>query len=252
MTTIDLNSDLGEGYGPWSMADDEAMLQIVSSANIACGAHAGDAHIMRQRAETAVASGVRIGAHVGYRDLAGFGRRALDWTPREVEDESLHQIGALQAAALAAGDRVRYVKPHGALYHRASAHREVALAIASAMVALDTRLVLVGPAASELELAAQAARLTFAAEGFADRRYTGPAALLDRSQRGAVLSGPESLDQALALANGDPVAGAEPDTSYVVPTETICVHGDTPGSVQLAREIKRHLAAAGVTIQPFS
>lgn len=252
MSAIDLNSDLGEGYGSWSMADDDAMMRIVSSANIACGAHAGDAHIMRRRAEKAVELDVRIGAHVGYRDLAGFGRRVLDWSLREVEDETLHQVGALQAAAVAAGDRVRYVKPHGALYHQAAAHREIALAIANAMVTLDPRLALVGPAESELQLAAQAARLPFAAEGFADRRYTGPTTLLDRGQRGAVLGGPDSLDQALALARGEQVIGADPSSSFTVRAETICVHGDTPGSIQLAREIRRRLAAAGVDIRSFA
>lgn len=252
MRAIDLNSDLGEGYGHWSMADDDAMLRIVSSANIACGAHAGDAHIMRRRAETAVELGVRIGAHVAYRDMPGFGRRVLDWSAREVEDETLHQLGALQAAALAAGDRVRYVKPHGALYHQASAHHEVAFAIANAIASIDPRLSLVGPAESEIEYAAHAARLPFAAEGFADRRYNGPRTLVDRRQRGAVLGGVEAINQVLAIARGESIGRRDRYSRFTVRADTICVHGDTPGSVQMARDIRRCLAADGIEIRPFA
>jgi 5-oxoprolinase (ATP-hydrolysing) subunit A len=247
---IDLNSDLGEGFGAWSMADDEAMLRLITSANIACGAHAGDAHIMRARAETAAALGVRIGAHIGYRDRAGFGRRALPWTVREIEDETLHQIGALSAAATAAGDRVRYVKPHGALYHRAAAHSEVAEAIATATAALDRSLTLVGPAESAIEQAARSVGLTFIAEGFADRRYVDSARLVDRLEPDALLQESAAIEQGVRLARGHSLTGVSGE--FVVRAETICIHGDTPDSVAMARLLRGRLDALGVTVQPFT
>uniref|UniRef100_UPI0012F6DF12 LamB/YcsF family protein n=1 Tax=Nocardia araoensis TaxID=228600 RepID=UPI0012F6DF12 len=158
---LDLNSDLGEGFGPWTMGDDAAMLDIVTSANIACGFHAGDPAIMRRTCALAVRKGVRIGAHVGYRDLAGFGRRAIAVAPGELRDEVLYQIGGLDAFAKAAGDRVRYVKPHGALYHSAARDRKLADAVLAAMVEYDPRLALLGPAGTQLESAAEAAGVRF-------------------------------------------------------------------------------------------
>lgn len=155
--TVDLNSDLGEGFGAYRMGDDAAMLEVVTSANIACGFHAGDPSIMRRTCALAVEKGVRIGAHIGYRDLPGFGRRALAVPAAELRDETLYQIGSLDAFARAAGDRVRYVKPHGALYHAAAADRTLADAIVAALREFDSRLALLGPAATEMEHAARAA-----------------------------------------------------------------------------------------------
>lgn len=151
---LDLNSDLGEGFGPWTMGDDAAMLDIVTSANIACGGHAGDPTIMRRTCASAVEKGVRIGAHVGYRDLAGFGRRAIAVAPAELRDEVLYQIGGLDGFARAEGDRVRYVKPHGALYHAAARDRKIADAVLAAVAEYDPELALLGPAGTELEHAA--------------------------------------------------------------------------------------------------
>jgi UPF0271 protein len=240
---IDLNSDLGEGFGPWPMGDDEAMLGIVTSANIACGAHAGDASIMRARCESAVERRVRIGAHVGYRDLHGFGRRHLPMDARAIEDETLHQLGALGAAATAAGDRVRYVKPHGALYHDASDDPAVAAAIVGAMVVLDRGLALLGPAGTELERAAAAHGLAFVAEGFADRRYRADGRLVDRREPDALLDGDDALAQALRLARGE---GTGPRVG------SICVHSDTPGAVAMARRIRGRLTDADVALRAFT
>src|SRR5437899_469293 len=177
---IDLNSDLGEGFGAWSMGDDEALLEIVTSANIACGFHAGDPSIMRRTCAVAVERGVRIGAHISYRDLAGFGRRAIAVPPRELTDECLYQIGALDAVARAAGDRVRYGKPHGALYNSAAVDASIAEAVATA-VARYGGLSLLGLPGSEHETAAAAAGIEFHAEGFADRAYTPAGTLVPRS-----------------------------------------------------------------------
>lgn len=239
---IDLNSDLGEGFGPWPMGDDEAMLDIVTSANIACGAHAGDAGIMRRRCESAVERGVRIGAHVGYRDLLGFGRRHLPMDARAIEDETLHQLGALRAAATAAGDRVRYLKPHGALYHDASDDPAIAAAVVTAMTLLDPDLALLGPAGTELERAAASRAVTFVAEGFADRRTRADGRLVDRREPDAMLEGDEAVEQALRLARGDEGAPR---------VGSICVHGDTPGAVAMARRIRERLHDTGVTLRSF-
>jgi UPF0271 protein len=240
---IDLHSDLGEGFGPWPMGDDEAMLAIVTSANIACGAHAGDASIMRRRCESAVERGVRIGAHVGYRDLHGFGRRHLPMDARAIEDETLHQVGALAAAATASGDRVRYVKPHGALYHDASDDPGIAEAIVVAMATLEPGLALLGPAGTELERAAVAHGLTFVAEGFADRRYRDDGRLVDRREPDAMLDGDDAVAQALRLARGE---GAGPRVG------SICVHGDTTGAVAMARRIRERLTDEGVALRAFT
>jgi UPF0271 protein len=246
--TIDLNSDLGEGFGPWPMGDDDAMLRIVSSANIACGAHAGDASIMRRRCDAATRLGVRIGAHVGYRDLAGFGRRRIDVPASVVEDETLHQIGALGAAALAAGDRVRYVKPHGMLYHDAARDPQIAFAIVSAARLLDADLVILGMPGTELESAARESGLAFAAEGFVDRRYRDDGALVDRSEPDAVLDGDEAVEQGLRLA-GVPVDGGGSASARF---RSLCVHGDSPDAVEMARELRRRLTDARVQVAAFS
>ncbi|WP_280389228.1 LamB/YcsF family protein [Nocardia wallacei] len=247
---MDLNSDLGEGFGAWSMGDDAALLDIVTSANIACGFHAGDPAIMRHTCELAVARGVRIGAHISYRDLAGFGRRAMAVPPPELSDECLYQIGALDAFARAAGDRVRYVKPHGALYHAASADREVADAVVRALTRYGG-LGLLGLPGARLAAAAAAAGIAFYAEGFADRAYTPAGDLVARGTPGSVLGEHAALAQAISIAvhgetrdvDGDPVA---------VPAASLCVHGDSPGAVAMARSIRDALAAKGIEVEAFS
>jgi len=248
---LDMNSDLGEGFGLWTMGDDEAMLDIVTSANIACGFHAGDPSIMRRSCELAASKGVRIGAQVGYRDLAGFGRRRIDIAPNELRDEVLYQIGSLAAFAQAAGDRVRYVKPHGALYHVAAAEGESAAAVASAVAEHESGLALLGPANTRLEDAAQAAGLRFVGEGFADRGYLPNGLLAPRSRVGAVLGPEDAVAQAASIALSGSAPAMDNSAAVTVGASSICVHGDTPAAVQMARRIRSALYEAGVVIEPF-
>ncbi|AHH18186.1 LamB/YcsF family protein [Nocardia nova SH22a] len=246
---IDLNSDLGEGFGAWSMGDDAALLGIVTSANIACGFHAGDPAIMRRTCDLAVAHGVRIGAHISYRDLAGFGRRELATAPEELTAESLYQIGALDSIARAAGDRVRYVKPHGALYHSAARDESVAAALVAALAGHGD-LSLLGPADSALATAAAAAGIPFHAEGFADRGYTPEATLLPRGADGAVLTAEAALRQAVSIAvAGRTVTAAGHEVR--VDVRSLCVHGDSPDAVRMARTIREALLDQGVELRSF-
>jgi 5-oxoprolinase (ATP-hydrolysing) subunit A len=224
---VDLNADVGEG-----LATDDELLRIVTSANVACGFHAGDDATMRRVSGLAAELGVVVGAHVGYRDREGFGRRELDVEPEVIERETAEQLAALQAHG-----PVSYVKPHGALYHRASVDRECAAAIVAAMVAAGgPRAVLAFPG-SELFAAALAAGLAAVAEGFADRAYDGDGRLVARSERGAVLDAEAAARQAVALAGE---------------VGSICVHGDSPGAVVLARRVADGLRAAGVGLRPFA
>ncbi|MEV5650801.1 5-oxoprolinase subunit PxpA [Nocardia sp. NPDC052254] len=246
---IDLNSDLGEGFGAWTMGDDAALLDIVTSANIACGFHAGDPAIMRRTCDLAVANGVRIGAHISYRDLAGFGRRELALSPAELTAESLYQIGALDAIARAAGDRVRYVKPHGALYHSAARDESVAAAVVAALTGLGD-LSLLGPAGSALATAAAVAGIPFHTEGFADRGYTPAATLVPRGTAGALLSPEAALRQAVSIAvsGRTSTAGGE---EVRVGVRSLCVHGDSPDAVHMARTIRQALLDRGVEVRSF-
>ncbi|MFD4406890.1 LamB/YcsF family protein [Nocardia sp. NPDC058499] len=248
---LDLNSDLGEGFGAWSMGDDAAMLDIVTSANIACGFHAGDPSIMRRICSLAVEKGVRIGAHIGYRDLAGFGRRALAVAPAELRDETLYQIGALDGFARAAGDRVRYVKPHGALYHAAAAQPALADAVVAALREYDSALFLLGPAGTHLQESAALAGIRFVSEGFADRAYTATGGLAARDTPGAVLDADMALAQAVMLAETGAARVAGGGTVTVSP-DSICVHGDTPAAVEMAQRIRAALADAGIAVASFT
>lgn len=249
---IDLNCDLGEGFGDWSMGDDAALLDIVSSANIACGFHAGDAATMRRTCEMAVERSVSIGAHIGFHDLVGFGRRHINITPSDLKDESLYQIGALAGFAHTAGASVAYVKPHGALYHSASADAELADAIVCAMIEFSNPLVLLGPPQSHLQKAAQAHGIEFVAEGFADRSYTRFGTLTPRSEPGAVLSDPTSATaQAVDLASSGTVRTAD-GIAISMPVKSICVHGDSPGAVAMAHAIKAGLIDARIRVESFT
>ncbi|GAA5106540.1 LamB/YcsF family protein [Nocardia iowensis] len=248
---LDLNSDLGEGFGPWTMGDDAAMLDIVTSANIACGFHAGDPSIMRRTCGLAVEKGVRIGAHVGYRDLAGFGRREITMVPAELRDEVLYQIGSLDAFAKAAGDRVRYVKPHGALYHSASRDRQLADAVLAAITDYDPGLALLGPAGTQLEEAAEAAKVRFVGEGFADRAYTPTGTLAARGLPGAVLRTNEAVAQAVSIAMSGTARTVDGSGEVAVRAASMCVHGDTPAAVEMARLIRTALDEVGVPVEPF-
>jgi 5-oxoprolinase (ATP-hydrolysing) subunit A len=249
---IDLNADLGEGFGRWELGDDAALLELVTSANVACGFHAGDPSIMRRVCGLAAQRGVRIGAHVSYRDLAGFGRRFLDCAPDELAADVLYQLGALDGFARAAGDRVRYVKPHGALYNRTVHDERQAAAVVVAVAAYDRALPIVGlPGSALLRLAADAG-LAGVPEAFADRAYTPQGTLVPRSQPGAVLHDPERVcERGVALAAGEPLPASD-GTPIRVSARSLCVHGDTPGAAQLAARVRAALTAAGIRVEPFA
>ncbi|MDT0345415.1 LamB/YcsF family protein [Streptomyces litchfieldiae] len=249
---IDLNADLGEGFGHWRLTDDEALLSVVTSANVACGLHAGDAVTMRRVCEVAAERGVAIGAHVGYRDLAGFGRRAMDVPPDELAAETAYQIGALEVFARAAGSRVSYVKPHGALYNRAARDPEQAGAVVAGVVLTGMPLPVLGLPGSQLHEAAGAAGLPVVAEAFADRAYTPDGTLLPRGREGAVITDPELVvRRSVGIARDGRVTSAE-GTTVAVRARSLCVHGDTPGATDLARHVRAGLAAAGIGLEPFA
>jgi UPF0271 protein len=249
---IDLNADLGEGFGRWTLTDDDALLSVVTSANVACGFHAGDPSTMRQVCERAVAAGVRIGAQVSYRDLAGFGRRAMDVPADELADEVTYQIGALAAFALAAGDRVRYVKPHGALYNRIVADEEQAAAVVAGIVHVAPGLPVLGLPGSAVHRLAAEAGLTVVEEAFADRAYEPDGTLVSRREPGAVLAGEDAVvTQAVRLARSGEVVARNGDVVRVR-ARSICLHGDTPGAAVMAAAVRRALGEAGVTVAPFA
>ncbi|GII79551.1 UPF0271 protein [Sphaerisporangium rufum] len=250
--SIDLNSDLGEGYGRWELGDDEALLSIVTSANVACGFHAGDPSIMRRTCETAAARGVAIGAQVGYSDLAGFGRRFIEVAPETLADEIIYQIGALDAFARLAGGRVGYVKPHGALYNAIVHHEEQAAAVVAAVRAYDPGLPVLGLPGSEWLRQAEAAGLTVVTEAFADRAYTREGRLVPRNRPGAVLHDPEQVaERCLRMATGEPIEAVD-GTELHVRAASICVHGDSPGAVDMARRVRAALTAHGIELAPFT
>jgi 5-oxoprolinase (ATP-hydrolysing) subunit A len=248
---VDLNADLGEGFGAWRLGDDEALLTVVTSANIACGFHAGDPVILRRCCAAAVARGVAIGAQVSYRDLAGFGRREMDVPPDELTAEVLYQLAALDGIARAEGGRVRYVKPHGALYNRIARDPVQARAVAAAVADYDRGLPLLTLPGSAAAQAATEAGLRAVAEAFADRAYTAEGTLVSRREPGAVFSDADQVrERAVAMATRGQVTAIDGQPVTVAP-ESICVHGDTPGAVELARAVRRGLESAGVRLASF-
>jgi UPF0271 protein len=249
---IDLNSDLGEGFGAWRLGDDEALLEVVTSANVACGFHAGDPTIMRRVCATAVARGVAIGAQVSYRDLAGFGRRAIAMEPGELTDEVLYQLAALDGIARVEGGRVSYLKPHGALYNTIVTDEGQAAAVVEAVRRYDPALPVLGlPGSAFLRLAAEAG-LPTVGEAFADRAYTVDGHLVSRREPGAVLhDAGEIAARCLRLAT-EGVVDAVDGTPVAVAARSICVHGDTPGAVAIARRVRESLEAAGVAVRRFT
>ncbi len=252
LATVDLNADLGEGFGPWRLTDDEALLDAVTSANVACGFHAGDPSTMRRVCEAALARGVSIGAHVGYRDLAGFGRRFVDVTPEELRDDVVYQVAALAGTAASVGARVGYVKPHGALYNAVVHHREQAAAVVAAVAAVDRTLPLVGLPGSVVLGLAEAEGLPTVTEAFADRAYTPQGTLVSRRLPGSVLQDVDHVVQrCVAMATGRPVTDVE-GGPLLVQARSICVHGDTPGAVAVARAVRVGLEAAGVHVAAFA
>ncbi|MER6288866.1 LamB/YcsF family protein [Streptomyces sviceus] len=251
MTSIDLNADLGEGFGRWRLTDDEQLLSVVTSANVACGFHAGDAVTMRRVCELAAARGVRIGAQVSYRDLAGFGRRAMDVPSAELTAEVAYQIGALEVFARAAGTRVSYVKPHGALYNRAVHDEEQAAAVVAGVLLADATLPVLGLPGSRLLEAAGKAGLEPVTEAFADRAYTDGGTLVPRGQEGAVITDPEAVvERSLGLAR-DRAVTARSGARIEVAARSLCLHGDTPGAVELARRVRERLESSGVRVEAF-
>ncbi len=249
---IDLNSDLGEGYGPWPMGDDAAMLDIVSSANIACGFHAGDPAGLLAVLRQAAARGVAVGAHVSYPDRVGFGRRSMDVAPDDLTADVIYQIGALSGLARAAGTRVSYVKPHGALYNTIADDARQADAVIAGVKAVDPSLVLMGLAGAPVLDRARAAGLSVVAEAFADRAYTAAGALVSRKQTGAVLHDADLIAARMLRLAREGVLEAEDGSILRLEADSICVHGDSPGAVAIAARVRDALIAGGVTVAPFA
>jgi UPF0271 protein len=250
--SVDLNSDLGEGFGAWSMGDDGAMLDIVSSANLACGFHAGDPVIMADTARVAREKGVAIGAHPAFLDLWGFGRRRITGdSPADIEKMVAYQIGALQGVAALSGHRVSHVKPHGALYNMAAADRALADAIANAIRAVDPRLLFVVLPGSEMEHAGRAAGLAVACEVFADRGYLDDGSLAPRGQFGALIHDPDEAARRTVEMVTTGKVRALSGRLVEVKADTICIHGDSPAAVAMARAVRSALTDAGVAIRPM-
>lgn len=252
MSVIDLNADLGESYGVWRLGDDEAMLDLVTSANVACGFHGGDPLTLTRTCAAAAARGVVIGAQVSYRDLAGFGRRYVDVSPVELTSEIIYQLGALDGICRAVGTTIAYVKPHGALYNTAAHDEGHATAVVSAIRAYNPELPLLGPSGSVLLRLAEQAGVAVVTEAFADRGYTPASTLVPRNQPGALLEDPgEIARRVLRLVHRGTVTATN-GQDVPVPARSICVHGDTPGAVAIARAVRHELDDAGVHVQPFA
>ncbi|MDO8362146.1 MAG: 5-oxoprolinase subunit PxpA [Actinomycetota bacterium] len=235
---IDLNSDVGEGFGAWPGGPDEEMMRLLTSVNVACGYHAGDPLTMRTTCALAREYGCVIGAQVSYPDLLGFGRRFLDMQPDDLAAAVVYQLGALEGFARLAGGRVHYVKPHGALYNAIVEHEAQAAAVASAVHDFDSTLAVMGLPRSAIMRACERRGLRFVKEGFADRRYTPDGLLVPRTQPDALITDPtHAAEQALRLAEWG--------------VESICVHSDTPGAPAILSSVARHLAESGMKLQPF-
>lgn len=252
MPSVDLNADLGEGFGVWELGDDDAMLAIVTSANLACGFHAGNPVRLARTCESAVQSGVQIGAQVGYFDLAGFGRRYIDVEPAELTADIIYQIGALEALAKAAGSAVGYVKPHGALYNTIVTDRAQARAVARAVRAVDPGLPVLGLAGSVFFEEAAELGLRTVAEAFADRAYEPDGQLVSRRRSGAVLHDPVQIAERVAMMVTTGTVTAVDGTPITVEVESVCVHGDSPGAVKIATAVRERLLADGIELTAFT
>jgi len=252
MPTIDLNSDLGENVADRIVSDDSAMLEIVTSANVSCGFHAGSPEGIRDTLAAAVQGGVVIGAHPGYRDYANFGRTAVEIDSATLQAHVEYQLGALIGLASAVGGKVSYVKPHGALYNTIARDERQSADVVAAIKAIDPNLVLLGLAGGVVLDVASRAGLAVASEAFADRAYLPDGQLVSRTQEGAVLHDPAAVAERMVRLASDGVIRAIDGTDVRVDAQSICVHGDSPGSVAMAAETKRMLEAAGITIAPFA
>jgi UPF0271 protein len=249
---IDLNSDLGESFGPWPMGQDAALMESISSANVACGFHAGDPAVMRQTLALAKNRGVAVGAHPGFPDLVGFGRREMKATPAEVEDFVLYQVAALAGMAQVQGLKLQHVKAHGALYNMACTDRALADAIARAVAAFDRSLILFGLPNSQLLRAGEAAGLSVAAEVFADRAYERDGSLTSRSKPGSVIHDtPTVVERAVRMVKEKEVVTTD-GSVIALQADTICLHGDTPGAADHARAVRQGLESAGIRVASLS
>ncbi len=249
---MDLNADLGESFGRWVLGDDDAMLAVVTSANVACGFHAGDPSTLRRTCAGATARGVAVGAQVGYRDLAGFGRRFVDMDSGELADDVVYQLGALDAMCRVAGTAVRYVKPHGALYNAVVHHTAQATAVVAAVRDFDAGLAVLGLPGSELLRVAAAAGLRAVPEFLADRGYTAAGTLVPRSEPGALLLDPDEVAARVLRMVTDGVVRATDGTDVPVVAESVCVHGDSPGAVEMATAVRRALDSVGRPPRSFT
>jgi UPF0271 protein len=248
---VDLNADMGEGFGPWRMGDDAALLDIVSSANVACGFHAGDPNVMHDTMRMAVAGGVGIGAHPGFADLNGFGRRKLPLPHDEIANDVAYQLGAAQAVAARVGGKVRHLKLHGALSNMASVDHALARVCYQAALDVDPDIVIMVLAATAMEDVVRELGCSWAGEIFADRAYNDDATLVDRSLPNAVLHDAEiAAPRILKMLEAGAII-AESGAHIPCQIDTICLHGDTPGAVDMARGICKHLTDAGITIAPL-
>ncbi|WP_421566276.1 LamB/YcsF family protein [Ochrobactrum sp. EDr1-4] len=251
MAAIDLNSDLGEGFGPWPMGDDTAMLAIVTSANIACGFHAGDPAGILTVLREAARRGVSVGAHIGYRDLVGFGRRNMDPSSSELIADTIYQIGALQGLAQAAGTKVSYVKPHGALYNTIAHDARQAADVITGIKAIDPSLVLMALAGAPIFEQAREAGLSVVCEAFADRAYNVDGSLVNRRLESSVIHDPEVIaERMLRMVNEQRVTAID-GTDIAIDAQSICVHGDNPTAVAIAAALRERLEARGVELKPF-
>ena len=249
---IDLNADLGEGFGHSRSSEDEALLDLVSSANIACGFHAGDATTMRDTVRAAASRGVAIGAHPSYPDIPGFGRRELGLSPREIRFHVSYQLRAFRDICSAENAKLSYVKAHGALYNRAAKDSSAAVAIVQAICDVDPSLMLLGLAGSEMARAAQRGRLGFAAEAFADRAYKADGSLVPRKEPGAVIHDVQTaVKRAITVVKSSTVT-ADDGTTLGVVAQSLCVHGDNPDALPMLRELRATLESSGVRIAPFA
>lgn len=251
MPTVDLNADLAEGFGVWQLGDDAAMLDVVTSANLACGFHAGNPVGLARTCAAAARQGVRIGAQVGYFDLAGFGRRRIDVEPEELAADVVYQIGALQALTRTSGSVLGYVKPHGALYNTIVEHRDQARAVAEAVHAADPNLPVLGLAGSVFFEEARRVGLRTVAEAFADRAYRPDGQLLSRAEPGAVLRDPDEIARRVLTMVDTGTVTAVDGSMVPIEVESICVHGDSPGAVGIARAVRNRLLEAGIELAAF-
>lgn len=251
MSVVDLNADIGESFGRYELPGEDELLSLITSANVACGFHAGDPMVMQRTVSAAAGRGVTVGAHPGYRDLIGFGRRELAATPAEIAADVVYQVGALDAFCRTAGTRVRYVKLHGALYHRAADDKEVAKAVAFALRQLDQELVVLGPEGSAMLQAANATGLDVAREAFVDRAYQPDGRLVPRNQPGAVLDDPEAIAERALRMVQDRYVVAIDGTRCIVRADSLCVHGDGPKAVAVVRAVRQRFDQEGISLAAF-